>query len=288
MKCPKCGGEIPFFDLKPKCKHCGVNILYYTQEEDLMRDAKRTELEGAVARMTIQRVKADFIGSKLVIVRLIITLISAAALLVPYGSVNYDMPFFKGSFSAGIIGIIQSVTGGLLLKLPAFLGGAATSKQTLTALVPIGFMAAILVIDLLIALALLLGFLNLTRSTKFMRKASLAGAIIAGIGQAAVLVMQFTHGDNSAANVSPGFGALVSCAVFVALFIINGLVLKKGIEPVYKENDLKRKEMLKRVRAGEVDLDSLPLPVFESEEERDKRLNDLKEAMKAEEEGKEL
>ena len=32
MKCPKCGGEIAFYDLRPNCKHCGVNIFYYTQE----------------------------------------------------------------------------------------------------------------------------------------------------------------------------------------------------------------------------------------------------------------
>ena len=69
MKCPKCGGEIPFYDLKPNCRHCGVNIMYYTQEAGLIRDAKRTELEGAVARMVIARVKAAFIGGKLQIFR---------------------------------------------------------------------------------------------------------------------------------------------------------------------------------------------------------------------------
>ena len=42
MKCPKCGGEIPFYDLHPNCKHCGVNIYYYSQDALLARDAKRT------------------------------------------------------------------------------------------------------------------------------------------------------------------------------------------------------------------------------------------------------
>ena len=55
MKCPKCGGEIPFYDLHPNCKHCGVNIMYYMQNDGLMRDAKRTELEAAVARMIVAR-----------------------------------------------------------------------------------------------------------------------------------------------------------------------------------------------------------------------------------------
>ena len=65
-------------------------------------------------------------------------------------------------------------------------------------------------------------------------------------------------------------------------------MLKAGIEPEYKENDIKRKALLKKVRAGEVELDSLPLPVFESEEERAERIQALKEALQAEEEGKEL
>ena len=31
MHCPKCGGEIAFYDLQHNCKHCGVNIMYFTQ-----------------------------------------------------------------------------------------------------------------------------------------------------------------------------------------------------------------------------------------------------------------
>ena len=65
-------------------------------------------------------------------------------------------------------------------------------------------------------------------------------------------------------------------------------MLEKGIEPEYKENDVKRRDMLRKVRAGEVDLDSLPLPVFESEDEREERMKALEEALKAEMEGKEV
>ena len=65
-------------------------------------------------------------------------------------------------------------------------------------------------------------------------------------------------------------------------------MLKKGIEPAYRENDIKRRELLRKVCRGEIDLDSLPLPVLESEQEREERLKALNEALKAEEEGKEL
>ena len=75
--------------------------------------------------------------------------------------------------------------------------------------------------------------------------------------------------------------------MFLAVYLVNSAMLKKGIEPEYKENDLKRRELLLQVRAGDVDLDTLPLPVFESEEEREIRMKQLEEALIAEEEGKE-
>lgn len=288
MHCPKCGGEIPFYHLKPNCEHCGVNIMYYTQEEGLTRDAKRTELEGAVARMVIARVKAEFIGSKLAIVRLVFSLLAVAALLVPFAGVSYTAPFFSKAFSVGIIGIIQGFTNGLILKVPQFLSSAVFAKQTLAAVVPAAFLVVIALIDVAIVVGLILGFLNLTRGANFMKKAALAGVVVSIVAQIAVVVMKFTAPDSSLASVSLGFGALAAMAMFLVLFFLNRAMLKAGIEPQYKENDLKRKDLLKKVRAGEVNLDDLPLPVFESEDEHEARMKQLQEALQAEEEGKEL
>ena len=288
MHCPKCGGEIPFYDLKPNCKHCGVNIRYYTQESKLMRDAKRTELEGAAARMIIARVKAAFIGSKLAIARLVFTLLAAAALVAPFGGVKFMLPLFDRSFSVGIIGLIQSFQNGLLMNLPHFLNSSLVRQQTLAALIPAAVFVCAALIDVVILVAYILSFLNLTKSAKFMKNAALIGAIISAVGQIAVVVIKFTTAENETAAVSLGFGALAAFAMFAILFLLNRAMLKKGIEPKYKENDIKRREMLKKVRAGEVDLDSLPLPVFESDDEREERMKALEEALKAEEEGKEL
>ena len=32
-KCPKCGGKLGIFDLKPNCPHCGCSIMYYDMDE---------------------------------------------------------------------------------------------------------------------------------------------------------------------------------------------------------------------------------------------------------------
>ena len=34
-KCPKCGGKLGIFDLKPNCPHCGCSIMYYDMDEIL-------------------------------------------------------------------------------------------------------------------------------------------------------------------------------------------------------------------------------------------------------------
>ena len=287
MKCPKCGGEIPFYHLKPNCEHCGVNIMYYSQHEGLMRDAKRSELEAGVARMVIARIKAQFIGSKLVIFRMVFTILAAAALVAPFIETKYHVPLYEGSFSVGIIGVVQGFTGGLLMKLPAFLGSALFAKATLASLVSAVFFVVIALLDILILAALIVGFLKLTESAKFMKNTALAGVIVSAAAQIAVFVMKFTTQDTETASVKLGFGALAALAMFFAIYLLNRAILKKGIEPTFREFDPKRKELLKKVRKGEVDLDSLPLPVFESEEEREERLKALEEALKAEEEGKE-
>ena len=288
MQCPKCGGEIPFFDLKPNCKHCGVNIMYYTQEETLIRDAKRTELEGASARMVIARVKAEFIGSRLAIIRMVVSLLSAAALLLPYGGAVFKAPLFDETLSVGIIGVVKGFMNGLIMKLPAFLGSAVFGGATKAALAPAAVFVLVALFDVAIFLALLIGFMNLTKSAKFMRGAALAGAVLCVIGQIVIFVVPSSGTEGSPASAFTGYGALASLAVFDVLFFLNGAMLKAGIEPEYPENDIKRRDLLKKVRAGEVDLDSLSLPVFESEEERETRMKALEEALKAEEEGKEL
>jgi len=288
LKCPKCGGEIPFYDLHPNCKHCGVNIMYYTQNDGLMRDAKRTELEAAVARMIVARIKAEFIGGKLQIIRMIAVIGAICALMVPFAGTHYTVPFFDKKFSVGLIGLIQSFGDGMLLKLPGFMKSGMFSSYAAAAGISVLLLLVVAIIGLVIFGAFCLGFLNLTKAAKVMKNTALIGAIVSVAVQIAVVVMNFINHDSVAASFRMGFGALVCAAIFVVIFLINRALLKQGIEPVYRENDLKRKEMLKKVRSGEVDIDTLPLPVFESEEERAERIKALEEALKAEEEGKEV
>ena len=290
MHCPKCDGHIPFYDIRPNCKHCSVNIWYYTQQRDLVRDAKRTELEGAAARMVIARIKAAFIGSKEAIARLVVTLGAVAVLMLPFGSITLSAPFYEKTLSAGLIGVIMEAIDGVLLKIPAYLQSAVFSQYTKAFLLPEGVMALLLLVGTVLIGVYLMSFLKLEKLTKIIKNTALIGAVIALLGQIAVLVMAYVKPlpETPAAQFHVGWGGFAAAAVWFVMYFINRLMLKKGIEPTYRENDIKRRELLKQFRAGELDLDRLPLPVLESEEERAERMKALEDALKAEEEGKEL
>lgn len=282
MKCPKCGGEIPFYDLKPNCKHCGVNIYYYSQDALLARDAKRTELEAGVARMVIARIKATFIGGGLQITRMIFVIATLASLLLPIGAVRFHLPFYEGELSAGWIGLVQAFQSGLLLKTPDLLKSALLQPQTIAALIFFACLFALLLIGLIILAIYLLSFFNLKRSTRMMKKWAFAGFIVGLLAQVGAVAAKFITPDSTLATVSLGFGGLLCGALFLIQFLLNRAILKKGIEPVYREYDPKRRDLLKQVRAGLVDLDDLPLPVFESEEEHEARMKALESTVKEE------
>ena len=282
MKCPKCGGEIPFYDLKPNCKHCGVNIFYYSQDALLARDAKRTELESGAARMVIARIKANFIGSKLAILRMIAAIGAVCVLMVPVGAMTFGLPLFGGGISAGLIGLIQMMTNGTLSRLSDMLNSTLLAQQTKSAVIGLILLGVLLLIALLIFGAFFFGFLNLTRSAKFMRAVAVIGMVAALAVQIAAVVLAKITPASPVANVSFGYGGAAACAVFLILFLLNNAMLKKGVEPTYREYDPKRRELLKKVRKGEVDLDDLTLPVFESAEEYEARMKALEHTLQEE------
>ena len=286
MQCPKCGGEIPFLDLKPNCRHCGVNIMYYAQEAELSRDAKRTELEAAAARMVIAQVKVHFIGGRLQILRIICMLAAVAALLAPLAQVHFTAPFFDSLFSVGLIGLIQAAVSGFAAQLPHFFSGTLSASATRFAVVSMACLLAIVLLDVVMIVLFLFGFPDVVKSTKRIRDAALTGTVVSAVSQIVVIVLHLTTPDTPFASTSVGFGSLCAMVVFLILYALDRNLLRQEIVPEYREYDPQRKEILRKVRSGEIDLDELSLPVLESEQECVARMHALEEALRAEEEGK--
>lgn len=281
LVCPKCGKPIGTFDLKPNCKHCGVNIMYYTQEADLARDAKRAELEFASARIVVAKIKATFIGGALPIARLVLILLCIGALVLPFAEINYAMPAVDDTWAAiGGLGLYNMYNNGMLMLMPDFLRSSMFGTLTVKAFIFAGLFVEVLLLHLANLVIEILSFLNIKKSAKAMSTISFIAAGICAAAQIASLVM------SSDQNVNYGFGAAIAAVTSIIFGILNLKIYNKDIDLGIKENDYLRKDMLRKVKAGEVYLDDLTLPVFESEEEKEKRLAEFEEALKAEAEGK--
>lgn len=282
MNCPKCGVKIPPTDLKPNCRNCGVNILIYSQEYLLERDAKRTELEFAAGRIILAKVRAAFIGGALPIARLVLTLLCAAALLIPFGALNISTPVFSSALSLDGIGVYNLFSGGMLTALPGLAGSVLFGAAVKKVLVLLGILLLIALCDVGLLVAEILSFINIKKSSKAMYVISAVGIALC----AAFYVLAFiTKGAQIPVymSLSIGFGALAEAVMLAAMFFVNRRIFKNDLPLKIREFDLERKETLRKIKNGEIDFDDLPLPVFETEEEKAQRLRELEETLKAEE-----
>ena len=284
MKCPNCNKEIGRFELAPNCKHCGVNIFYSQQKTLLTRDAKKCELEYAGFRILVSKLKTAFIGGKIQILRIVAMVMAIGAIFVPLGSIGVNISPFDAKFSFGAWGIYSAFTDGTLSALLNLSGYA--HKQMVASLVLLGLIVAIFLSGLGVFVALLLSFINVQKSARAMRGLSFVGSILCVGAFVVSALIPSVMSEIGFIEGKTGVGALVCLAVLIFIFILNHLVIKKNIQPQVKEVDLKRVELNKKVKKGEASLDDLPLPVFETEEEKQERLKKEEESRALAQKGK--
>lgn len=258
--------------------------MLYTQEEDLARDAKRAELEFANARIIVANIKAAFVKGALPILRLVFTILLAGAFVLPVVSATFSVPLFKQEISLGALGIYQLFSDGTFSVIPEFAKSTLFGGATKLLLIAAGIYVVALLLAVAILLAEILSFINIKKSAKSMAGISLAGAAVSAVLAVVVLTLK---AEQSFVIFDKSFGAFAVLLCFVVCFICNYKISKADIRLDLRENDLERKEILKKVRSGEISLDDLSLPVFETEKEKEERLKALEEALKKEEEGKE-
>lgn len=270
MKCPACNGEIGRFELSPNCKHCGVNIFYSQQKDLLAHDAKKCELEYAGFRILVAKLKAAFIKGAIPILRIVAMLLAIGAIFVPFATVSTNVSLFSSQISFGAWGIYSAFSDGTFGALLNLIEYMPTQVAVCFAL--LGLIVVIFLVGFAVFVCLLLSFINITKTAKIMRGLSVVGMALCLGACGLSIYVPYAMGKGGFLQGSTGFGAFACVLVFVMIFVLNHLVIKKNIQPEIKEVDIKRVELNKKVKAGEVSIDDLPLPVFETEEERKARL----------------
>ena len=235
-KCPKCGRKLTLFDWKPNCPGCGVNLVYYGMEERLLDEADAAEAEHARLQKRIDRLKASFIGSKLTIARIILSILPIATLLLPLCSVTYSGPFIEEvSKNVGLIELINVITNLDIDALLTMIGSGIVGTSF------IGYAGA-LVCLLLSVVFIVVSLLMLMLACSPKGNPRNITLNIITIALAAASPVFFNIFANNISAVFPDFiSAKISFGIFVyigalaLLLAINIIIAVKGVEVKYKQ-----------------------------------------------------
>lgn len=263
-KCPKCNKALSVFDISQFCPGCGVNMRFYNFEENFIREAKLAELSGAGLKVKLRNLKYSFSGSPLVTAKLVVMILPLLSLLIPSGNIGISLPFNASEAHFGILGIVNIVTGGslnyILEMCSSSVAGAEFSalRNALFAYLAVAVMA-------LFSLAFsLFGFISIKNMQKLTCGTSGLGIIFSVVSLAFIANFKSLSEASIILSGSVGFGLIITVLMFIAVFVVNLFLWKKGIHPVYDEGVEERVKIYKEVKAGRISIDDLPQPVVET------------------------
>lgn len=235
--CPKCGRKLTLLDWKPNCPECGVNLVYYGMEERLMDEADKAEAEHARLQKRIDRLKASFVGSKLAILRIILSVLPIAALMLPLASISFNGPYIEATTtSINAIEIYNLVSSLDFDALFTMIGSGVVGSSF------IGYAGALVGILLsLVFVILSLLLLTLACSPKgCVRNLIMNSLAIVAAVASIVMFTQFANGITAVfpdfvTDASIGFGIYVYIGMLALLLGLNIYLTVNKIEVKYKQ-----------------------------------------------------
>lgn len=239
-KCPKCGVKLHIWNIKAECPKCGVNIANYDWERRLEEDSIKAEAAFAKLHETMRRFKYSFVGTKLRIARIPVSVLPLFSFLLPLGSLAVSIPFYEDKITLNAITLVMNflnldIMG--FIKLPAseIVGDAGLR-------IVLAFVLLVLsVLSLLVSLVFLL-----TNFRKFNSKGLFVTNLVASLmmlgsafcfNQFSDMIAQTTLAE--AVSASVGWGVFVSAGLFLASAITNLIV---SLQPVNLPPEEKKEE----------------------------------------------
>lgn len=251
--CPNCGAKIPFWNIKAECSKCGVSIPNYNWMERLEEDNKNAERAFGTFYKTMNRVKYSLFGTKLRIVRLVLTFIQIVAFILPWATINsdgagFDLALISLSGNKGVIDIITQLTSNSSLIF-ANMGFEAYSG-------PVTFILIGTVLYLLSLVFIVVAFfMAIIKCAKPKTKSSVIFEVIAIAASFSALAVftnpllngnfpAFSFGSLAAINISGGisWGYFVAIVLFLIALGINVVV---AIAPAKSDEELEAERQAK-------------------------------------------
>ena len=236
--CPNCGKKLHFYNVKAECSQCGVSIPNFNWEKRLEEDNANAEKKFQSFYRFGNRFAYSIWGTKLRIVRIILSFLPAVGFLLPWATLKSDagsvgLDLFGMTCDTSLIDLFKDffANSGVYFANMGYENYAGTLFYTMLALV---FM-------LLSAIFIIVAFFMILFKTKKPNTKAMAVADVLSVSSAIVSSVLVTLGVNAASaetavnfgtvplyNISGGvaWGFYVALALLVSATVINILVAK--------------------------------------------------------------
>lgn len=253
--CPSCGKKLKWYNIKAECIHCGANIPNYNWEARLEEDNKIAEAKFASLYAKLNMLKYSVFGTKLRIVRILMSLIPAVGFILPWAYVasekdnlNFDLlglftdgtntlKFF-GTFFKNIGGILSNLEGPVLY----IIGGFLLTLLSIVAIVIAFFLIFIMFRRPKTNATWIADFISILLAGAAATMFIMAGSPAKGAENFAIADLEFVN-----ASAGAMWGIFVYIGLLVVALIGNLLVSRADVT---SEEDLE-KARLEKVRAKE-------------------------------------
>lgn len=236
--CPNCGKKLHFYNVKADCSQCGVSIPNFNWEKRLEEDNANAEKKFQSFYRFGNRFAYSIWGTKLRIVRIILSFLPAVGFLLPWATLKSDagsvgLDLFGMTCDTSLIDLFKDffANSGVYFANMGYENYAGTLFYAMLALV---FM-------LLSAIFIIVAFFMILFKTKKPNTKAMAVMDVLSVSSAIVSSVLVTLGVNVASaetavnfgtvplyNISGGvaWGFYVALALLVAATVINILVAK--------------------------------------------------------------
>lgn len=249
--CPNCGKKLHIWDVKAECSSCGVSIPNFNWQERLEEDNVKAEKQFAVFNKTMNRVAYSIYGTKLRIVRLVLTFLPALGFILPWAALksdgtSFDLSIISFSGNKALIDFFSSFFGNLNLYITNMKFEGFTGSVTLGVAGYILFVLSALFIVIAFFLNIIMCKKPKTKSTVVFDILSIAASVAAVTcfevsGSVAQELTAYNFGDFAVINGS----ASISWGYFVALAL---LLVATGINIAVAKAPAKSDETLEEER----------------------------------------
>ena len=236
--CPNCGKKLHFYNVKADCSQCGVSIPNFNWEKRLEEDNANAEKKFQSFYRFGNRFAYSIWGTKLRIVRIILSFLPAVGFLLPWATLKSDagsvgLDLFGMTCDTSLIDLFKDffANSGVYFANMGYENYAGTLFYAMLALV---FM-------LLSAIFIIVAFFMILFKTKKPNTKAMAVMDVLSVSSAIVSSVLVTLGVNAASaetavnfgtvplyNISGGvaWGFYVALALLVVATVINILVAK--------------------------------------------------------------